>query len=839
MKINFKESFQKVKAFSKRFGCITLIAATSLMLMPQGAMTFAAEAENAEDSAAILEYSWEDLLDMNKGKETVAMFDENGQYLIFYGDKYCDDIITNDEEALNSLGHISTLLGLDDVNLSFYRKDTSPITGNVYYTFNQTSQGEINGQVIDARFYNSLVKVITDSEGHSLGVSADLNHDPDLKYSYDSFVTMEEANGAVQNSLGDGRKVYTELTELVYWNDEGTARQLSNGKVIPAYLVYTDADPSSQYNTLHKPYEVYVIAAEYSNAEAKKLRSLVTYYTDTIDPEANIDVYTSEFYFKDLEDAGEYTYTVRLDWVKEAYPDYEGEMSREVTVPVMKDNETGLYYLGSKSKRIACTNAYDFKYYDTLNSYVTENPEDINSWHFYKEGSEEDGIEKYFNDPDYVLSAFEVFVDVVGEFSTRYGLTSVDETGLPLLLEVYCTDSYIYPDSATGFMRNAYNAGQVNDWETMAVSPAYPECLSHSTMGHEYTHGINSQLTKTQYFNGPGAIMESYADIIGTQISLINGYHDDAGLWEHGGTYYKQARSLAEPNNFYQPKYYGGVYYMDSIDGLLGRDMDYGGVHQNSGIFNYLAYCLVNGSPDLENTNVLSIENDLDMWFETLYMTTYTSNYTEVAQYLRFAAKCMNLPQEQQDYLYELMKKTGVAYDENYDYSNDVEEASKTITFTLRSIDHEYDDRYEIGISLYTPEARYMLDAGVVAAGNDINFKVKTEDECIPEIYIGNRENGLLYTSFFLTNDVRDHYDIVIEDVPCKVGETYFLIGDRSTVYHANFSPIGDYLSMNEEGRIVFSCLQEGVFCVSAYNEANDSYRVVCFQCTADDAETE
>ena len=795
----------------------------------------AVQGSTKEKSASIPvheEYTWEELEAMNGGENLIFMTDEEGTHLLFLGNKYCEEIIKNEEQALDSLGYISTALGLEDVHLSFYKSDVSPITGNVYYTFYQTAEGEINGQTVDARYFDGLVKVITDSEGHSLGVSSNLVHDSELQYSYDEFVTAEDVTEALREYLDEGTVIYPECTELVYWDDEGTAANVAGGKVIPAYLVYTDAEVGSPENRSGKPYEVYVIAAEI--AEDGGLRCVETYYADSLDPEANYGVYTSALYFDGLEDAGEFTYTVNTNWVRESYPEYSGESTREVTVPVMKEKSTGLYYLGSKEKLITCTNAYDFEYYSTLNAYVTEDPTRLDGWHFYDMSCEEDGIKEYFNDPNYVLAAFEVFLDVTNEFEDRYDLPSVDSTDVPLLLEVYATDEDGYPEEVSGFVCNAYNMGQKRDWAVMAVSPALAECLNHTVMGHEYTHGVNAQLTTTQYFNASGAIMESYADIIGAQLSMVNGHQDDIDSWQIGGKYYPQMRSMSEPNAFGQPKYLGGVYYISPISGTLGDELDYGGVHQNSGVCNYLAYCLVNGSDQMAESATLSLEEDLDLWFETLYMTTYISDYFDVGQFLRFAAKCMGLSEEKQEYLFNLLVKFGMSYDQDYEFQMDVVENCREFQLRVNAADSSYADKYDIGVALYNSETGYLLaDAGDAADGKELYFRIRPEDQAIPILYVGDNYTGELLSELLITEESRDEYNIEFQEISCSVGDEIVIPGDEYSDYYSDLDDIYDYLYLDEDGNVVYSVETAGTSCISVYDEQADIYRVLCFRTDA------
>ena len=786
----------------------------------------AVESVSEGETITVQDYSWEELIEKNKGEKMLAMFDEDGKYLTFLGNKFSDIKVNNEDDARNALENIHTLLGLDDVSLTYYRTDVSPVTGNKYYTFYQTGEGNVNGETINARFYNSLVKVIVDKEGNAIGVSASLEHNADLQSTSAEFLTKDEVNQIEKNTVGEDREVYADATELVYWNDQGTVGEFTKGKVIPAYMVFTDSDPDDESNTDNKPYEVHIISAEEN--EDGDVREIQSYYTDSLKSEDTMDKYTSSLFFDNMEDVGNYTYTVNMDWVKEAYPEYDGEMSRQVTVPVMRDKTTGLYYLGSKEKQITLTNYYDFAVDEKneVNAYVSENPDDLNSWHFNKMSNEQNGVKEYFNDPNYVLAAFEVFSDVQAEFRNRYKLNSVDSTNIPLLLEVYCTSDDEYPEEVSDFDYNAYNNGQKKDWATMAVSPALAECLNHSAMSHEYTHGINGQLTTTKYLNEQGAIMESYADIIGVQMAMVSGYHDNSADWELAGKYSEKMRSMSDPTELEQPKYKDGTYYTNPVGDTLEYDMDHGGVHQNSGVLNYLAYCMVNGSDEIKNPATLSVDDNLDMWFETMYMMNTNSEYYNVAEYVRFAAKCMKLPEEQQNYLYELMKKSGIAYGDDYQYTKDVSEDSRNLVFSVEMENQEDADQLDVGVTMWNEENDNTIQAGEVDAGETIEFKVKEGDKYRPQLVFGDEETEETSNELVLSNDLKDKYHIVLEHAKCNVGDEYQLVGDGKTIFHATNNDAYDFLDTDAEGHNVFRCQEEGTYILTAYDEENDVYKV-------------
>ncbi len=105
-------------------------------------------------------------------------------------------------------------------------------------------------------------------------------------------------------------------------------------------------------------------------------------------------------------------------------------------------------------------------------------------------------------------------------------------------------------------------------------------------VGHEFTHGvINYAVANGKgllYQKESGALNESYADIMGSLIENKTG----TGKWliaeDYGCGYSSCAiRDMSKPSRYGQPENYAKRYTGTA---------DYGGVHTNSGIFNFAAY---------------------------------------------------------------------------------------------------------------------------------------------------------------------------------------------------------------------------------------------------------
>lgn len=618
-------------------------------------------------------YSLEDIADLNDVDVDDLFINYSGEYINFIGCPYTDMKVQNEEDAKISLGYISSLLGADDLCLTYNRTDVSPITNNVYYTFFQTQDCNLGGDTVPARYFNNLVKVITDNDGNVIGASADLFHGELSDFTENDMISKDDAIAYIQSIIEENEfdvEIYTDSVELIYWEDN-TAKAVGEGRVAPAWVVYVD-NPYA-YNdddTENAPYKVIIVSAvpSYRNEE-DELKPIVfsEYESYGIGSDDDFDFYTSELFFKGLSDGGQFSYTIDLGWVKDSYPEYSGISSMDISVDTLYDEASGYYILGSLDRKLVAMNYCDIENYNSTNVLVSNNPEDINSWSF--ETTEEPNTgNKYFCDPNYVLGSYATMCDVYDQFDDIFGIKSIDGSGMPVMLQLYAYYGDEYPTDISEFVVNAYNSGQNNDWETISTSPMLAECLNPVVMGHEYTHGINSQLTESQYMNSQGAIMESYADIIGKLSAKVAGNDIYDSEWGVSGYFYNEFRNMAEPNIHNQAQYVGGKYYIYPINSATSNDNnDYGGVHWNSGICNKVAYEFSNGEDLDSGEENLSIKENLDLWFETLYCATYMTNYNDIGNFLYFAGICEDLPDSKIDHIVNVMNAYGLFESENDD----------------------------------------------------------------------------------------------------------------------------------------------------------------------------
>ncbi|MCC7455304.1 MAG: M4 family metallopeptidase [Crocinitomix sp.] len=134
-----------------------------------------------------------------------------------------------------------------------------------------------------------------------------------------------------------------------------------------------------------------------------------------------------------------------------------------------------------------------------------------------------------------------------------------------------------------------------------------------SVLAHEFTHGVDEHSGKLDYFNEPGALDESFADIFGY---LVRQYATGSSSWEIGvptasdrgrrslqfpktlGIHYVISEdSITFTESIGQPDTYGGENWFPWD--LFGSDQ--GGVHINSGVQNHWFYMLCNGEIDVND----------------------------------------------------------------------------------------------------------------------------------------------------------------------------------------------------------------------------------------------
>ncbi len=177
-----------------------------------------------------------------------------------------------------------------------------------------------------------------------------------------------------------------------------------------------------------------------------------------------------------------------------------------------------------------------------------------------------------------VDAAFRYLGDAYQFFLAQFGRDSYDGRGSPILSTVHYGYGY----------RNA-------SWNGQEIAFGDFFCQADDVVAHEWTHALTEQTAGLFYYVQSGALNESFSDIFGETIDLLNGSGNDSenARWLQGedvpgGPF----RNLMDPPSLKQPG------KMSDAESFLCYDSlndDRGGVHVNSGILNHAYALMVDG----------------------------------------------------------------------------------------------------------------------------------------------------------------------------------------------------------------------------------------------------
>lgn len=178
----------------------------------------------------------------------------------------------------------------------------------------------------------------------------------------------------------------------------------------------------------------------------------------------------------------------------------------------------------------------------------------------------EGGLEKsYHNDVDAVNAWWSV-QDAYLFYHENFGLHSYDNDNTQIEAGVHAV------------FAKGPNAQWWPGCEIMEFSSGW---VAYDVVVHELTHGVIQFTSNLNYYYEPGALNESYADVMA---SFADGNWTVGEARPAGGAF----RSLSDPPLFGHPD------HMSECKPIV-IDIDFGGVHTNSGIPNKAAYLIAHG----------------------------------------------------------------------------------------------------------------------------------------------------------------------------------------------------------------------------------------------------
>ncbi|PCI93635.1 MAG: hypothetical protein COB15_16025 [Flavobacteriales bacterium] len=203
-----------------------------------------------------------------------------------------------------------------------------------------------------------------------------------------------------------------------------------------------------------------------------------------------------------------------------------------------------------------------------------------------------------------------------------HGRNSIDGAGFRL-------DSYVHHDDnyANAFWdgnRMTYGDGAGNSAPLTSIDVA----------GHEVTHGLTTNTADLVYQDESGALNESFSDIFGISIDMLNRPGHPNANWVLGDDLGMVIRNMADPNSEGDPH----TYFGNNWQPLGGADN--GGVHSNSGVQNFWFVLLTDGGAgtndngDAYTVNSIGITVAGQVAFRnlTIYLTQ-SSDYADARFY--------------------------------------------------------------------------------------------------------------------------------------------------------------------------------------------------------------
>jgi Zn-dependent metalloprotease len=180
-------------------------------------------------------------------------------------------------------------------------------------------------------------------------------------------------------------------------------------------------------------------------------------------------------------------------------------------------------------------------------------------------------------------------------FHEAFGRDSVDDQGLPLTATVHYGEDY--DNAFWNGQQIVCGDGDGRLFNRFTVAP--------DVIGHELAHGVTQYEAHLRYRDQPGALNESFSDVLGILVKQRLQHTDVAhASWLIGeGLFTRQVhgvalRSMSAPGTAYDDPVLGRDPQPASMRDYVRTDEDQGGVHINSGIPNrafYLAASALGG----------------------------------------------------------------------------------------------------------------------------------------------------------------------------------------------------------------------------------------------------
>lgn len=198
-------------------------------------------------------------------------------------------------------------------------------------------------------------------------------------------------------------------------------------------------------------------------------------------------------------------------------------------------------------------------------------------WTSEPQAANENGIDSSYTNDLEVTRAYNLSQEVYNFYAAHFGRDSWDDDGDEIEIYVHA----IVDGTAAWWSGSPFcNILTFSDDSTL-----------DDIFAHEFTHAVISDTSKLIYANESGAINESFADIFGALVDDNDWYIGEQP--QAPGEPLEFIRNMADPDI----KHYADRKAYCQDPGAESCD-DNGGVHDNSGIMNYAAFLMADGSFD-------------------------------------------------------------------------------------------------------------------------------------------------------------------------------------------------------------------------------------------------
>ena len=498
--------------------------------------------------------------------------------------------VKNAEDAGQVVASMIGLLGGDETTHFEPLRTLNDANGNVYYVFQQT--------YADMIVLGGAVKVITDKYGKMLGLVGSVASELPEVSELESQLTAEQAEALViQHEIDAHRgtpEIMAGMTQKIVLPVEREL-DMEADEVYTRFVwaVYTNNPNASIANGTELPY-----LAHYVTLAGEYLYSLPTILPGDAAAAAG---YNAEYIFQFMEPV-EYT----------GYVDLADGTEQEITVTLMRDSRTGMYYLGNIEHKIVVADCWEFLY--NGGRVVVEYSPDNLEW-------DQVGLLSLYN----YCRAYDYYKGI--------GWEGGDGEGTPILvLKDFCDINHKPID-------NAAYAGKFYGWQCFLSSAAnnYSQCLD--VCSHEFTHCVTqSVMTYNAYMNDYGAINEAISDIQGNLCEMMLGATSDTN-WEIAESV-EAIRSMSDPHRYQQPAYSWDLYYQANVKTPTEVN-DRGGVHTNSSLLNHLAYLLF-------EEGGMTLEEARAFWFAVDCAMVPGTDYAQLRELLPWVLRLTGLTKYQE-----------------------------------------------------------------------------------------------------------------------------------------------------------------------------------------------